>query len=846
MEDVFYILLGLAVFFLPLIMLVTTMRKTRFLEREVWDLRKRLSALERNVEQTSLQGGISAGQVSSLANPSGASHTIQPHQLATLIDLETLKQETASEASSFDAARDTTHAAPPPIPVPPTLAPKGTTNDSKTQPSTEAPKAPVKPHSVKPPRTNTEWEALIGGRLFNRIGAAAIVIGIGFFLKYAFDNDIISEPLRILIGVLLGAAFIGGAERMQRKKLPIFAQGLTGAGIGTLYLSVYAAYNFYHLMPVVQAFAGMIGVTVIGFVLALRYDALSIALLAWFGGYLTPLLIHSEQPNPFGLMSYLTILSLGMLALVLRRDDWFVLKPLSFIATYGVCGIWYANAYTTLEHFWMTLGFALLFWIMFFTVDLYRAASGRSTSDAPWRRIDSFLNSSISYAAFFAIIYDAHPRWMPVFSLFYGTSYFLASQLVRVQQPEHRFAFMRYTLTAIIQMIVATSQLLDKEWTIIAWSVEFAFLFWAGIRWRYTFVSLSGTVLSLVVFFFLLFWQTLHNMISPFQALLQSQKEPTLLSLVDLPLLMYTVGMVAFIAVGALFPRLVKQDERVGKLRIVNVFHFAWVIVGANAIIYKFSHIFLLEQSYSALYPIVHGEYRQFQIMGIAFTIFVVILAWLGRKLSWKEVTWMALLIGVLTFGMLILRGFVYEPAIEWTFLLNHRVVALLVAFGATLGLWKIFDKTNSTLPAIFAPSIRPVVGGIALMLLFTVLTGEASDYFHSQVMRLYALPAAVQQNATIGEKITALEYAQQLAISTVWLLYAAAMMIGGFVRRVRALRLVALGLAGVSVLKIFLYDLSFLTTPYRIGSFIGLGVVLLLVSYLYQRFKDRLLDDAA
>ena len=122
---------------------------------------------------------------------------------------------------------------------------------------------------------------LIGGRLFNRIGAAAIVIGIGFFLKYAFDNDIISEPLRILIGVLLGAALLAEPSRCSAK-LPIFAQGLTGAGIGTLYLSVYAAYSFYHLLPVMQAFANMIGVTVMGFVLALRYNALSIALLAWF------------------------------------------------------------------------------------------------------------------------------------------------------------------------------------------------------------------------------------------------------------------------------------------------------------------------------------------------------------------------------------------------------------------------------------------------------------------------------------------------------------------------------------------------------------------------------------
>ncbi len=839
MEELFYVLLGLAVVLAPLIALFSTMRKTRFLEREVWDLRKRLTALERGLEGVPLTGTSLAGAVQAASqNPTAARSGIAPHQLATLIDLETLKQEIEPSVSPQES--EIALAPLPPISsaIPPAQTPSQEETSNKPRPSTEAPK----PHTAKPPRTNTEWESLIGGRLFNRIGAAAIVIGIGFFLKYAFDNDIISEPLRVLIGVFLGAAFIAGAEQMQRKKLPIFAQGLTGAGIGTLYLSVYAAYNFYHLMPVMQAFAGMIGVTVIGFVLALRYNALAIALLAWFGGYLTPLLIHSEQPNPFGLMGYLTVLSLGMLALVLRRDDWFVLKPLSFVATYGVCGVWYANAYTTMEHFEMTVGFALLFWVIFFAVDLYRAVSGRSKDDAPWRRIDSFLNSSVTYAAFFALIYDAHPRWMPLFSVLYGGVYFLASQLVRVRQPEHRFAFMRYTMTAIIQMIVATSQQLDKEWTIIAWSVEFAFLFWAGVRWRHTFVSIAGAVLSLMVFFFVVFWQTLHNMISPFQLLLQSGQQPTVLSILDLPLLMYSVSMAAFISVGILFPRLAGQDERIGNLRLVNIFHFAWVVVGVNAIIYTFSHLFLFEQSY----PVLHGEYRQFHIIGIAFTVFVGILAWLGRKLSWKEVTWMAMLIGALTFVMLIMRGFAYEPAIEWSFVLNLRVAALLVAFGVSLALWRIFDKDNKTLPAIIASAIHPVLGGITFILLFTLFTGEASDYFHSQAMRLYALPHAVQLNATIGEKIAAHGNAQQLAISLVWLVYAAALMVGGFVRRLRVLRLAALGLAGVSVLKIFLYDLSFLTTPYRIGSFIGLGVVLLLVSYLYQRFKDRLLDDAA
>ncbi|MFY8000037.1 MAG: DUF2339 domain-containing protein [Candidatus Kapaibacteriota bacterium] len=800
MEELFYGLCGLALVIAPFWALIATIRKTNRLEREMLTVRNRLATLERTLAPSSPQAASQA-----------ASATIAPHQLATLIDLETLKKEIPPEEPIRIEAN--------------TDAPPKQTQESPTTtaPSTSTPK----------PKTNLEWETLIGGRLFNRIGAAAIVIGIGFFLKYAFDNDLISEPLRVLIGVFFGIGLIAGAERLHRKKLPIFAQGLTGAGIGALYVSVYAAVNFYHLMPPLQGFAGMIGVTVISFVLALRYNALAIAiaLLAWFGGYLTPLLIHSAQPNPFGLMSYLTVLSLGMLALVLRRDDWFVLKPLSFLATYSVCGAWYLNAYTTLEHFSMTLGFAVLFWVIFFGVDLYRAASGRSVGDAPWRRIDSLLNSSISYAAFFALIYDAYQSWMPFWTLGYGFAYFGASQLVRVRQPEHRFAFMRYTLTAIIQLAVATAQQFDDEWTVIAWSVEFAALFWAGAQWKRPFVMVAATALSILAFgtFFVQYEGSADNN-----------------GFISLPAAMHLVVMLAFLIVAIINTQL-EQGGIIGKFtRGINIFHAFWVVALGKLVVYEISQFY----QWNEQRHILHTDYWYGALIGIAYFVLAVSLAWLARRYAWKEVTWMAMIITAALVIAAVLAGFVYEPAIEWSLLLNIRVALLATGLGAVLALWKIFDTnasaTTSTISPAFAPYIRPVLGASALLLLFTVQTGEASDFFHSKIMRIYALPEAVQQNATVRGNLLALENAKQLAISSVWLIYAAMMMIGGFVRRLKELRLVALGLAGIAVLKIFLYDLSFLTTPYRIASFIGLGIVLLLVSYLYQRFKDRLLEDVA
>src|SRR4030042_2046308 len=114
-------------------------------------------------------------------------------------------------------------------------------------------------------RTREEWEALIGGKLLNRIGALALIIGIGFFLKYAFDKHWLTETMRVLIGIVIGTVLLWVGSRSYKKELRIFAQGLIGAGISILYLSVYASFNFYHLVPQVIAFLMMSVVTVITF-----------------------------------------------------------------------------------------------------------------------------------------------------------------------------------------------------------------------------------------------------------------------------------------------------------------------------------------------------------------------------------------------------------------------------------------------------------------------------------------------------------------------------------------------------------------------------------------------------
>ena len=136
-------------------------------------------------------------------------------------------------------------------------------------------------------RTKDEWEVFVGGKLLNRVGALALIIALGYFLKYAFDNNLISETVRVLIGVFIGLLLIVGGYRFYKKDFIVFYQGLVGAGIAILYLSIYSSFNYYNLVSQPVAFGLMSVITIITFIQAFYYKSLTVSLFGWVGGFLT-------------------------------------------------------------------------------------------------------------------------------------------------------------------------------------------------------------------------------------------------------------------------------------------------------------------------------------------------------------------------------------------------------------------------------------------------------------------------------------------------------------------------------------------------------------------------------
>ncbi len=187
---------------------------------------------------------------------------------------------------------------------------------------------PVAPKSETPARS-PQLETRVGLAWINRIGVITLLLGAGFFFKYAVDNEWIGVTARVILGGMAGALALYAGEFLYRRKQTLFAQGISGLGIALVYLTVYAAYQFYRLLPDVLAFSLLGGATGGGAALALRYEAMPVAALGLFGGYMTPLLV---RPAPWILYGYTLLLDAAAIALS-RARNWKLLEWLALCST---------------------------------------------------------------------------------------------------------------------------------------------------------------------------------------------------------------------------------------------------------------------------------------------------------------------------------------------------------------------------------------------------------------------------------------------------------------------------------------------------------------------------------
>ncbi|MBA3470427.1 MAG: DUF2339 domain-containing protein, partial [Herpetosiphonaceae bacterium] len=251
-----------------------------------------------------------------------------------------------------------------------------------TPPAQIAPSAPL--HPPRPPRDlvrSTEY-------WLNKVGIGLFLLGIMFFFKYSIDKGWITPALRVGMGLLTGFGLLGIGLRLPRERRA-FAQVILGGSIATLYISIFAAFQFYTLIPFPLAFGSMVGITLLGLVLGVRQDEVVLALIAALGGLGTPFLLYTGSSNLPGLIGYTCLLLAGTTAIYYFKG-WRSLLG----ATLAGGALILLLAYNTLpfnpqmgaSDRWAVQFGTISVWLLFWLVPIARALGQAPASAAPTQR----------------------------------------------------------------------------------------------------------------------------------------------------------------------------------------------------------------------------------------------------------------------------------------------------------------------------------------------------------------------------------------------------------------------------------------------------------------------------
>src|SRR5438067_87196 len=247
-------------------------------------------------------------------------------------ELHNLRPQAVSAAQSevaVAAPEPRVEAVPPMIP-----APVVSTATPQPPPIPRELLGPSAPQIARPIKPSIDWEQFMGAKLFAWIGGLALFLGIAFFVKYSFEHNLIPPELRIAIGFVVGAVLVVGGLLLKRKENAVTAQTLCATGILVLYAVTFACRAYYHFafFGLIPTFLLMMLITAVAFLLSVRLNAIIVAVLGIAGGFLTPILLSTNQDNPLGLFGYIALLDIGLLALA-QRQRWNALPILGAIGT---------------------------------------------------------------------------------------------------------------------------------------------------------------------------------------------------------------------------------------------------------------------------------------------------------------------------------------------------------------------------------------------------------------------------------------------------------------------------------------------------------------------------------
>ncbi|HVX52427.1 MAG TPA: DUF2339 domain-containing protein [Chitinophagaceae bacterium] len=671
-------------------------------------------------------------------------------------------------------------------------------------------------------RNNPDMEKFIGENLANKIGIAILVLGIGFFVKYAIDQDWIKDIGRICIGLFCGMVLIGLAHRL-RKNYHSFSSVLVGGGLTVFYFTIALAFHEYHRLSQTSAFVIMVLITIFAVLLSILYNRLELAIIATVGGFITPFLVSNGQENYIALFTYLSILNAGLIVLAYYKR-WRALNFIAFVFTQSIYLSWtFTRQGTPGFDYQNTFLFGCVFYCMFLVMNvIYHVSRGSKLKGYDFIILLS-VNLCFYGAGMYLMSQSDMTQYKGLFTALIGAiNLVLAWAFFKKSRADKNFIYLLIAITVTYISLVAPVQL-NGYYITLFWAAEMVVLLWL---YQHSFINLLKTATLLVTCLLIV-----SMVMDWFEIYIQGD-----VITAKLPVLFnkgFITGVCTSTALALMFALLKKEADTYYLPGIENRnLRIAYLIL---AVIIFFVTGFLETkfhtEQFEALQQQVLLTPLYLQLYAVTFVLLLVII-FDALKLPFSTT------IGIIVPGLVLAAYFINAGLI-------YRSVLLMLASGKS--------RINFYLVALNWLLLLALIYYTWVRLRKTMFAdaGTARFFIWIGVLSVIGIFSIELKNLlvwTFYSGLHSVDYVGNLyskaGLSIVWGVASFIIIWLGLAKKHKTLRIIALVLFGITLVKLFAYDISNIPVGGKIAAFILLGVVLLVVSFMYQRLKKLIIDD--
>ncbi|HCN49365.1 MAG TPA: DUF2339 domain-containing protein [Chryseobacterium sp.] len=653
---------------------------------------------------------------------------------------------------------------------------------------------PQQQHRETAPSVEKDWLAPVFDFLKQNaltiIGIFTLVLGIGYFVKYAIDKNWIGETARAAIGFCTGAGIIL-IGHFLRKNYATFASIITGGGIAVLYFTATIAFREYHLFSQNTAFAITTLVTAASIVLSYYYKSEVLIIFSLIGGFSAPLMISTGQSNYLFLFIYLSLLNAGMLAAAFLKH-WKSVGWTAYIFTSLYLFSWTADQPELLSVTFYIISYIIFY--IFALLDYFRKNT-LSTSDILMLAFINLLSIIGLVYTFNQLQYEPAIIFPLIFAAINSIFFFKEYRRKSFGIPYSVFAGITTSLITIAVALQFQAHLITSVWAIEATLLLFI--------WKKTGHKIFKT------FFFVLFPLVMIAQAVTWTEYFDTEK----LSVIFNPVFLTSLVTIATTIINLYLLKNSGQEETAKK---ANSFFEDFITVVSYGVIYT---ALLLEITYH----LSDMSWAAITNAGLLFSIYYIFtLLLFGKKLSINNDIQTVLIylflfllminISVSTSSVVtavlskkINSGFYWLHLFQWIpfAYLGFRIIPTSVFHRNTISYW---------------------------MVSLALVTAVSCELHHSYVF-------IASHDVPHSYEIT--EHFNILYLPIIWTVLASIFIYTSLKKSIPEYSKIGFALIGLMVLKLYTYDVWQMDNISRISAFIALGIILLFSSFAFQRLKN-------